>query len=431
MAAPPPLRLQQVSNGTKETRRDGRPLCTHGAVAEQCPLCAADAKTASDAGSAALAGVAVAMAALAAIPQSPRRMSLGPQPYVYSPPPPLENPQQPKKRPASVGPLPFAFVVGQPPLLPLRQYEERQAVSAAPLSCDECCAAEPATNAPPITPQQPAPKQQQQQKAAAASLTPKEKKKAELEQLKEEKRRKREEKEAKKRAEKEAKEAKKREEKEAKKRAHEEKKRRGSSGSKTAKKPEKQQQQRIRLAAGGGDPTAQQHHQHTSQQEQTATAVQTLVAMGFTENQVHRARLALERAKKRVTVDLLLDMLVADASMPQQQQHTAPEVSHSADTPSSPLSAEEHRPDASKSEPPPEPEPEAADSSALLPSAPPASKEACIVCFEHDVNAVLIPCGHLGLCMRCAEQIVAASGVCPVCRAPVASVVQVFRTAAC
>ncbi|PRW44940.1 lysine-specific demethylase 2A-like [Chlorella sorokiniana] len=53
--------------------------------------------------------------------------------------------------------------------------------------------------------------------------------------------------------------------------------------------------------------------------------------------------------------------------------------------------------------------------------AEPHDSELCIVCWEGRRESVLIPCGHLCLCTRCAEvQMAAAVPLCPICRKPIA-----------
>ena len=49
-------------------------------------------------------------------------------------------------------------------------------------------------------------------------------------------------------------------------------------------------------------------------------------------------------------------------------------------------------------------------------------KGSCIVCFEAPADAALVPCGHAQFCRGCAEQ----CRVCPVCRTPFTSVLQLF-----
>lgn len=40
----------------------------------------------------------------------------------------------------------------------------------------------------------------------------------------------------------------------------------------------------------------------------------------------------------------------------------------------------------------------------------------CQICFEREVNCVLIACGHQRTCLECAQALVQRGGVCPFCR---------------
>ena len=42
---------------------------------------------------------------------------------------------------------------------------------------------------------------------------------------------------------------------------------------------------------------------------------------------------------------------------------------------------------------------------------------ACIVCMDHAIGCVLMPCAHEVACLRCAQRL----GLCPVCRTPVSA----------
>ena len=54
--------------------------------------------------------------------------------------------------------------------------------------------------------------------------------------------------------------------------------------------------------------------------------------------------------------------------------------------------------------------------------------EECVVCWEGRPRTVLVPCGHLVLCQRCAAGLMAgpAPPLCPVCRQGVALAQPVF-----
>eukprot|EP00937_MAST-01D_sp_MAST-1D-sp2_P003964 g3964.t1 len=46
-----------------------------------------------------------------------------------------------------------------------------------------------------------------------------------------------------------------------------------------------------------------------------------------------------------------------------------------------------------------------------------AEDATCVVCFEVQRDAVLVPCGHASVCMDCARKIAEKNGKCPICRA--------------
>lgn len=51
--------------------------------------------------------------------------------------------------------------------------------------------------------------------------------------------------------------------------------------------------------------------------------------------------------------------------------------------------------------------------------------DACCICFEKAKNAVIIGCGHGGLCYNCSIDICVTSGMCPFCRADIGQVVTI------
>eukprot|EP01117_Protostelium_nocturnum_P002100 TRINITY_DN12740_c0_g1_i1.p1 TRINITY_DN12740_c0_g1~~TRINITY_DN12740_c0_g1_i1.p1 ORF type:complete len:334 (-),score=77.50 TRINITY_DN12740_c0_g1_i1:35-1036(-) len=52
----------------------------------------------------------------------------------------------------------------------------------------------------------------------------------------------------------------------------------------------------------------------------------------------------------------------------------------------------------------------------------------CMVCFENQVNCVLIPCGHMGFCYDCGEKIREDDyHACPLCRTEIQMVVKTFK----
>jgi len=51
----------------------------------------------------------------------------------------------------------------------------------------------------------------------------------------------------------------------------------------------------------------------------------------------------------------------------------------------------------------------------------------CIICFEKDRNAFILPCGHLATCIDCATELQSGSNKCPVCRADIVAVHKIFK----
>ncbi|XP_068681658.1 tumor susceptibility gene 101 protein-like [Montipora foliosa] len=51
----------------------------------------------------------------------------------------------------------------------------------------------------------------------------------------------------------------------------------------------------------------------------------------------------------------------------------------------------------------------------------------CIICMEKKSDSVLIPCGHLGVCLRCANELKRTTTVCPVCRKNIDQVIRVYQ----
>ena len=48
--------------------------------------------------------------------------------------------------------------------------------------------------------------------------------------------------------------------------------------------------------------------------------------------------------------------------------------------------------------------------------------EECKICFSAAINTVLVPCGHRGMCLACAERL----DTCPYCKAPISLAQQCF-----
>ena len=43
----------------------------------------------------------------------------------------------------------------------------------------------------------------------------------------------------------------------------------------------------------------------------------------------------------------------------------------------------------------------------------------CVVCMERERTVFLQPCGHVILCSRCCDEVLAKSSLCPICRTQV------------
>uniref|UniRef100_A0A8C5HH39 RNA-binding protein MEX3B-like n=1 Tax=Gouania willdenowi TaxID=441366 RepID=A0A8C5HH39_GOUWI len=62
-----------------------------------------------------------------------------------------------------------------------------------------------------------------------------------------------------------------------------------------------------------------------------------------------------------------------------------------------------------------------------LSSVGPGANRDCFVCFESEVTAALVPCGHNLFCMECAGQICqSAEPECPVCHTPTTQCIRIF-----
>ena len=53
-------------------------------------------------------------------------------------------------------------------------------------------------------------------------------------------------------------------------------------------------------------------------------------------------------------------------------------------------------------------------------------KKDCVICYESDVVAALVPCGHNLFCMECANRIKEDNSTCPVCQKEVNQVLRIF-----
>ena len=55
-----------------------------------------------------------------------------------------------------------------------------------------------------------------------------------------------------------------------------------------------------------------------------------------------------------------------------------------------------------------------------------ATTHECVVCMDSKKSHALVPCGHMCVCKKCAETILATRQLCPVCRALVLQVFKVY-----
>ncbi|GMS88326.1 hypothetical protein PENTCL1PPCAC_10501 [Pristionchus entomophagus] len=60
-------------------------------------------------------------------------------------------------------------------------------------------------------------------------------------------------------------------------------------------------------------------------------------------------------------------------------------------------------------------------------TSPPRDSDDCTICMEATVNAVIINCGHMGMCYECAVKIKVSGKGCPICREPMKDVIKTFK----
>ena len=51
--------------------------------------------------------------------------------------------------------------------------------------------------------------------------------------------------------------------------------------------------------------------------------------------------------------------------------------------------------------------------------------EHCLICFDDNIDTACLPCRHLCLCSSCADMLRVNTGVCPVCRCGIASLIKI------
>merc|ERR1712113_134643 len=47
----------------------------------------------------------------------------------------------------------------------------------------------------------------------------------------------------------------------------------------------------------------------------------------------------------------------------------------------------------------------------------------CKICYEREINTVILDCNHRAVCARCLDQVT----TCPLCRAPITKIVQTYN----
>lgn len=48
----------------------------------------------------------------------------------------------------------------------------------------------------------------------------------------------------------------------------------------------------------------------------------------------------------------------------------------------------------------------------------------CKVCFENQIDTVIVPCGHICICSKCSKDI----GTCPICRNLISQIIKTFKS---
>merc|ERR1712060_91413 len=47
----------------------------------------------------------------------------------------------------------------------------------------------------------------------------------------------------------------------------------------------------------------------------------------------------------------------------------------------------------------------------------------CKICYEREINTVILDCNHRAVCARCLDQV----ATCPLCRAPITKIIQTYN----
>ena len=54
------------------------------------------------------------------------------------------------------------------------------------------------------------------------------------------------------------------------------------------------------------------------------------------------------------------------------------------------------------------------------------SQELCVICMINPIETVMIPCGHVCMCLLCARQVNKINFVCPLCREDIFQVFKIY-----
>ncbi len=81
-------------------------------------------------------------------------------------------------------------------------------------------------------------------------------------------------------------------------------------------------------------------------------------------------------------------------------------------------------------QPAPQPAAQPAAQPAEQPAAQPDdSAKECVVCLSEQIQTVIVPCGHMCLCLECSEQLTPKKNnptKCPICRTAIMQIIQTF-----
>lgn len=78
-----------------------------------------------------------------------------------------------------------------------------------------------------------------------------------------------------------------------------------------------------------------------------------------------------------------------------------------------------------RSTPPPSPEVSVGAATSAEPPPPAEDAEPCAVCLEEPRSALLVPCGHMAMCVECADKVLHGSRpICVVCRQPIEKILR-------